>query len=282
MPYETILFEIEVPVAIITLNRPDVRNAQNQEMKEELGQAFRAAEDDPLVRVVILRGAGKAFSSGHDLKKFPREPEALEAPSLEQWYRGNSLKVRQLFHDAIVRPCLAIHDLQKTTIAQVHGYCIAGGWLLASMCDLIVASDDTLFRDPVVLVGSGGVELLVEPWDVGVRKAKELMWTGDHLDAQEALHLGMVSKVVPREKLEEETMQLAQKIAQTPPGTVQASKRSINHALDLRGWRLSHEFHTETWMSCLLSDEHRRSHELLSSGNVKEFVRRRDDPHAKV
>ena len=197
MTYETITYAIDEHAAVITLNRPEVLNAQNEAMKDELADAFRAADADEDIRVVVLRGAGRAFSSGHDLKAFPRDPLAFGGPSANKWFEGDTEMVRRIFHEAIYEKCMAIHYTRKPTIAQVHGYCVAGGWLLASMCDLIVASDDARFRDPVVLMAAGGLELLVEPWDVGVRKAKELMWTGEYLDAEEAHRLGLVNRVVP-------------------------------------------------------------------------------------
>ena len=148
MTYETITYAIDERTAVITLNRPEVLNAQNEAMKDELADAFRAADADEDVRVVVLRGAGRAFSSGHDLKAFPRNPLAFGGPSTDKWFEGNTEMVRRIFHEAIYEKCMAIHYTRKPTIAQVHGYCVAGGWLLASMCDLIVASDDARFRDP--------------------------------------------------------------------------------------------------------------------------------------
>jgi enoyl-CoA hydratase len=276
MSYKNILYDLDGPVAVLTMNRPEVLNAQSQEMKEVIMDACRIAEEDREVRVIILKGAGRAFSSGHDLKGFPKYPETLGGPTPEQWYEGDREAVRNTFYNFIFVPDMALHYLTKPTIAQVQGYCVAGGWLLASMCDLIVASEDARFRDPVVLMAAGGLELLVEPWDVGVRKAKELMWTGDYMDAWEAFRLGMVNKVVPSEILDEEAMNLALRIALTPPATLQATKRSINHALDLQGWRSSHEQHFETFMTCMGSSEHQKGHEGMSRDNLKEFLRHRD------
>ena len=282
MTYETITYAIDERAAVITLNRPEVLNAQNEAMKDELADAFRAADADEDVRVVVLRGAGRAFSSGHDLKAFPRDPLAFGGPSADKWFEGDTEMVRRIFHEAIYEKCMAIHYTRKPTIAQVHGYCVAGGWLLASMCDLIVASDDARFRDPVVLMAAGGLELLVEPWDVGVRKAKELMWTGEYLDAEEAHRLGLVNRVVPRDRLEEETMRIAGKIALTPPATLQATKRSINRMLDGMGWRTSHEQHFETWTQAMFTDEHKAGHEGMSAKDLRGFIRKRDAPYEKA
>jgi len=282
MAYRTIRYETAGPIAVVTLNRPQALNAQNQDMKEELAEAFNVAARSDSVRVAVLRAEGRAFSSGHDLKSFPRDPEALGGPSSDKWFEGDSAKVRDLFYEAITLKCLAIHDFKKPLIAQVHGYCVAGGWLLASMCDIIIAADDARFRDPVVLMAAGGLELLVEPWDVGVRKAKELMWTGDYMDAQEALRLGFVNRVVPRARLETEVMTLASRIAMMPPVTVQAVKRSVNHMLDLKGWRRSHADHFEIWSSCMVSDEHKAGHEGMAAGTLKQFIRKRDEPYERM
>ena len=281
MTYETINYEVDDSAAVITLNRPEVLNAQNEAMKDELADAFRAADADPDVRVVVLRGAGRAFSSGHDLKSFPRDPLAFGAPSADKWFEGDTEMVRRIFHEAIFEKCMAVHYTRKPTIAQVHGYCIAGGWLLASMCDLIIAADDARFRDPVVLMAAGGLELLVEPWDVGVRKAKELMWTGDYLEADEAYRLGLVNRVVPRDRLEEETMRIARRVALSPPATLQATKRSINRMLDGMGWRKSHEQHFETWTAAMFTDEHKAGHEGMSAKNLRAFIQKRDAPYEK-
>ncbi|MBM4406074.1 MAG: enoyl-CoA hydratase [Chloroflexi bacterium] len=280
MDYQTIAYSTVGPVAVITLNRPEVRNAQNELLKEELDAALHRADAEEAIRVIILKGAGSNFSAGHDMKQFPKDPTAFGAADPRKWFEGDTEKFRQFVYK-VLRLFLNVHYTKKPTIAQVHGHVIAGGWVLASMCDLIIASDDTTIADPVVRMGSAGVEAIVEPWDVGPRRAKELLWTGDSISADEAWRLGMVNRVVPAAKLDEETMRLAQKIALSPPGTVQATKRSINHALDLMGWRASHEFHTELWVANNLSDEHKRLHAERESMGLREFIRRRDQPFQK-
>ncbi len=279
MAYETILYEVDGPVAFITLNRPEVRNAQNEVMKDELDAAFRAAEADDAVRVVVLRGAGACFSAGHDLKQLPRDPESFNAPEGRPWFEGNEQAFRD-FTMKVLGYFFTIHYLSKPTVAQVHGPCPAGAWVLASMCDLIVASEDASFYDPVLRMATAGVEVLVEPWDLGARKAKELMWTGEAIGAAEALRMGMVNKVVPREELDQAAAELARKVALTPPGAVRATKRSINQMLDLKGWRLSHEQHTEVWIAAMRSDEHKEAHEARSRLGLRDFLRQRDSRYA--
>ena len=276
MSYDTILYSTDGPVAVVTLNRPEVLNAQNEILKDEVDEALRVADADDDVRVVIIRGAGRAFSAGHDMKQLPRDPASFGAADPSKWFEGDTEKFSEFVHK-ILRLFLNIHYAKKPSIAQVHGHVIAGGWAMASMCDLIVAADDTMIADPVVRMGSTGVEVLMEPWEVGVRKAKELLWAGEPMTAEEALRLGAVNRVVPRDSLDEETMKLAQKIALTPPGTLQATKRSINRMLDGMGWRSSHEEHTETWIANHFGDEHKQLHAERGSLGLREFIRRRDE-----
>jgi len=226
MGYETIKVEKIEAVCRITLNRPDKRNAQNPTLLNETDAAFQDAAADAGIRVVILTGEGSAFSAGHDLEYpgFDRRLHTLES-RLEM--------ERQLFVEKMLR----IRNLPKPTIAQVHGHCVAAGLMLACMCDLIVCDETAQFSNPVVLMALAGVQLLVEPWEVGARKAKELLFTG------EACRLGLVNRVVPQERLAEEVMALARKIARLQPLVVQAVKKSINDTLDFMGQGRSWEHH---------------------------------------
>ena len=131
--------------------------------------------------------------------------------------------------------CLRIHDFRKPTIAAVQGSCVAAGLMLAAMCDLIVAADDAVFSNPVLRLTGAGVELLVEPWELGIRKAKEFLLTGDTIDAQEAWRLGLVNRVVPRAELMATTRELADRVALVPPVTAQTVKDTINHTATLMG-----------------------------------------------
>jgi hypothetical protein len=142
-----------------------------------LDDAMRAAAADDAVRVVILAGAGPSFSAGHDLKG---RRQARDVRKLRRTPEGRFKHERELY----VEKCLAIYHLPKPTIAQVQGHCVAAGLMLAAMCDLIVAADDAVFANPVLRMTGAGVELLVEPWELGLRKAKEFLWTGDALDAR--------------------------------------------------------------------------------------------------
>jgi enoyl-CoA hydratase len=239
MGYQTILVERRGAVEWITMNRPEVRNAQNTVLIDELDDAMRAAGADPEVHVIVLAGAGSDFSAGHDLKAY-----VGEAPS-DEWHEKRKTPEGKFEHERKMyfEKCLAIRDLEKPTIAMVQGHCVAAGLMLAAMCDLIVAADDAVFSNPVLRMTGAGVEVLAEPFAFGFRKAKELLWTGDQVGASEAERLGLVNRVVPAGMLHDETAALAERIAKMPPGTVQNVKRSINHAEDLAGYRHALEYH---------------------------------------
>ncbi|MGR3425151.1 MAG: enoyl-CoA hydratase [Sagittula sp.] len=232
-----VLYETLGPVARITQNRPATGNAQGTRLLEELDAAVQRATADDDVRVLIIAGAGKHFSSGHDLKE--GEAEGRGSLTVEQRF----LRESRVYYDFTMR----IWDCPKPTIAQVQGACIAGGFMTANVCDLIVASDDAFFADPVVnTLGAAAVEVLIHPTVMGLRKAKDILFTGRRMDAKEALDCGMVSRVVPRDALEAETLALARQIAETPPFALRLLKRSMHRALDIQGFRAGLEAHFDT------------------------------------
>jgi enoyl-CoA hydratase len=246
MAFKTIRYEVDGPVATITMDRPDVANAQDTTLIDELDAAFDAADEDDAVRVVVLAGAGKHFSAGHDLKALVGDAEPDKWRLMRDTPEGKMRHEQLMYFDR----CVKIHDFRKPTIAAVQGSCIAAGLMLACMCDLIVAADDAVFSNPVLRMTGAGVELLVEPWELGARKAKEFLFTGDKIDAAEAWRLGLVNKVVPRAELETAVRELAAKVALVPPATAQVVKQSINHSLDLQGQRDSWRYHfmAHHWM----------------------------------
>ena len=239
MGYDTLLYEIDGPVAVLTMNRPEVANAQNTALIDDLDAALDDADADDDVRVVVLAGAGKHFSSGHDLKALVGQ----EAP--DPWVAMRETPEGKFHHEKVMYfdRCVRIHDFRKPTIAAVQGSCVAAGLMLACMCDLIVAADDASFQNPVLRMTGAGVELLVEPWELGIRKAKEFLLTGDRIDAQEAWRLGLVNKVVPRDALMDATLELAHKVALVPPVTAQVVKASINNVAELQGKSQSWKYH---------------------------------------
>src|SRR6058998_3076743 len=227
--FETVRYEVYGPVCTVTLDRPESANAQNTRLIDELDAAFDRADADDDVRVVVLAGEGKHFSAGHDLKELLTKGD--------EWARMRETAEGKLRHEQVMYfdRCVKIRDFRKPTIAAVQGSCIAAGLMLACMCDLIVAADDAVFQNPVLRMTGAGVELLVEPWELGIRKAKEFLLTGDRIDAAEAWRLGLVNKVVPRRELMAATRELAGKVALVPPVTAQVVKASINNVGELQG-----------------------------------------------
>ncbi|GAA3513479.1 enoyl-CoA hydratase [Aeromicrobium panaciterrae] len=230
-------------IAQIEMNRPEARNAQNRGLLVELDHAFLAAERDDDVRVVILSGAGKLFSAGHDLGSKIALTERDPGPDQHQsWMEnggsrsGTEKRMLQEWHH-FFQNTLRWRNLRKITVAQVHGPVYAAGLMLAWACDLIVASDDTTFADVVgTRLGMCGVEYFAHPWELGARKAKELLLTGDSIDAEEAHRLGMVSKVFSRETLGEDTLTFARRLAQNPTITSLLIKESVNQTMDNMGF----------------------------------------------
>ena len=235
----TVEYRVDGNVAVITLDRPDQANAQSMQMIDEIDAAFDRARDDDDVRVVILAANGKHFSSGHDLKELVGPDADPALTELRSTAEGKFRHERNVYFDN----CVRIYEFPKPTIAAVQGKCIAAGVMLASMCDLIVASDDAMFQNPVARMSGAGVELLVEPWELGIRKAKEFLLTGDIIDAHEAWRLGMVNRVVPREELATAARAMADKIALVPPVTAERIKDSINQTFELMGKRNSWNYH---------------------------------------
>ena len=234
--YSTLLQAQDGAVRTITTNRPEVLNAQSRILLEELDDAFAAAVDDSTVKVIILAGAGKHFSAGHDLGS-PQEMEDQKKTPLEPGFKGEYRRLWERFFENTMR----WRDLPKPTIAQVQGYCIMGGLMIASACDIIIASEDAQFADRAVKWGGSHVQYFSMPWELGPRKTKEYLFTGDFIGARDAERLGLVNRVVPREKLEAETMAFAQRVAERDPYALQLAKASVNETQDAQGWRQAME-----------------------------------------
>jgi enoyl-CoA hydratase len=227
----------------ITLNRPKQRNAQNRGLLVELNDAFMAAEADDNIRVVILNGAGPAFSAGHDMGSSAAIEESTPGPLQHETFRINGgtrtaaeRRTLQEWH-YFFQNTLRWRNLRKITIAQVHGNVYSAGLMLAWCCDLIVAAEDTTFADVVATrLGMCGMEYFAHPWEFGPRKAKELMLLSDAIDAVEAHRLGMVSKIYPNEELADRTLALARRIANVPTAGALFVKESVNQTVDNMGF----------------------------------------------
>jgi enoyl-CoA hydratase len=227
MNFEHTIYEVTDSIAVITLNRPEAANAQSRKVLEELDYAWQAADRDPQVKVIVFKSNGKHFSAGHDMSSTRNSTEKVEWKA-DDWY---DWETRHYLHYA-----KTWREVPKPSIAAVQGKCIGGGLMLCWPCDLIVAADNASFSDPVLAMGMCGVEQHAHTWEFGARKAKELLFTGDSLTAQEAERIGMVNKVVPLAELVPTTMALAQRIARQDAYALRLAKRAVNKTLDIMGY----------------------------------------------
>jgi enoyl-CoA hydratase len=237
---EPVLYAVADGIATITLNRPQFGNAQNSQMTYALDAAFRRAVDDDAVRVVVLRGAGKHFNAGHDIGT-PGQDGDQPFERLQLWWdhsdKPGAEKLYAREQEVYIGMCRRWHDIPKPTLAMVQGACIAGGLMLAWVCDLIIASDDAFFQDPVVRMGVPGVEYFAHAQELNPRIAKEFLFLGERMSAERAHQMGMVNRVVPRDRLEAETYAIAARIAQQPRMGLALTKQVLNRIEELQGLR---------------------------------------------
>ena len=252
MAWKTILCEKVGNVSRIMFNRPEVRNALSRLLLEELDEALMQAEADDETRVIVIGGNGPHFCAGHDMGS-KEELEDRERRPFAPGTEGRVTRSEYLYRDATLR----WRNIKKPTIAMVRGYCIMGGLMLASACDIIIAAEDARFTDRAVRQATPHVQYNSLPWEIGVRKAKELLFTGDFIDAREAFRLGLVNRVVPLDRLEEETMELASRIALQDPFIIRLCKESLNETWDIMGY-------TQGIMSAF------KSHQLASERRATE------------
>lgn len=247
--YETdrpVLYETEGPIAWVTMNRPQFNNAQNSQMTYALDDAFKRAVDDDAIRVIILNGAGKHFSAGHDIGTPGRDVNRTFDRRLLWADHTNKPAAEMLYtreHEVYLGMCRRWRDMPKPTIALVQGACVAGGLMLAWVCDFIIATDDAFFQDPVVRMGIPGVEYFAHAFELPPRVAKEFLMMGERMPAARAERFGMVNKVVARDDLEAEGRAMAGKLAGHPRLGLWLSKQAINHVEDLRGKRSAMDAH---------------------------------------
>jgi enoyl-CoA hydratase/carnithine racemase len=219
--YNKIILEIEDGIAWITLNNPDKYNALDTEMRRELKRCLEDLSKDNTIRVVVIKGAGDSFSAGADLKLFAEAGPEEITQFLEEY--GTSIVLGKI-----------IREMPKPVIAAVHGYCLGGGFELSMWCDMIIASDDAVFGQPEIKVGlipgGGGTQLLTRL--IGEKKAKEYIFTGWRISPQELERLGVVNRVVPKDKLLDTVREIAKRIISMSPVMVSAAKEAINKALE--------------------------------------------------
>ncbi len=237
---EVVLYEVQEQIAIVTMNRPEYNNAQNSQMTYALDKALQLACNDDDVKVIVLAGEGKHFSAGHDIGTPGRDvDQSFERTHL--WYDhvnkpgGEFLYARE--HEVYLGMCRRWRELPKPTIAMVQGACVAGGLMLAWVCDLVIADERAFFSDPVVRMGIPGVEYFAHVHELNARIAKEFLFTGERMSSQRAYEMGMVNRVVATDELRKETLAMAGRIAQMPRLGLQLTKQVINNAEDLMGKR---------------------------------------------
>lgn len=238
---DEVLYERREAVALVTMNRPRYRNAQNSAMTYALDDAFTRAVDDADVAVIVLAGAGDHFSAGHDIGTPERDADTPFPRRAVAWWdhttRDGADRRLAREMEVYLGMCRRWRDIPKPAVAMVQGACVAGGLMLAWVCDLIVAAEDAFFADPVLRMGIPGVEYFAHPWMLGPRMAREALFTGDRFGARRAYEIGMVNRVVPRAALRTETLALAARIAAMPPFGLALAKRAINLCEDQMGMR---------------------------------------------
>jgi enoyl-CoA hydratase len=226
MTYETITYETRAPVAHVTLNRPDKLNALSVDLQREVRAALADAADDDGIRVIVLKAAGRAFSAGFDISSSDGGRDAVAMR--RQFLRGDGFSASTWWDVFWNNP--------KPIIAQIHGYCIAGGLATAMFCDLRICADDARFGAPEIRTGGPYIPA-IWPWVIGMTKARELLYTGNLIDAAEAKRLDLVNQVVPLDELDEAVAAQAETIAKLPAPTVEYNKKLINMAYELMGVR---------------------------------------------
>lgn len=237
---EPVRYEVDGAVAHVIMNRPQFNNAQNSQMTYALDAAFQRAVNDDAIRVIVLRGEGKHFSAGHDIGTPGRDvtaswdrkhllPDHTNKPAAEFLYTREQ--------EVYLGMCRRWRDIPKPTIAAVQGACVAGGLMLAWVCDLIIATDDAFFQDPVNRMGIPGVEYFAHGFELPPRIAKEFILLGERLPAERAYNFGMVNRLSTRETLLADVKKMADELASRPRLGNWLTKQAINHVEELRGKR---------------------------------------------
>ncbi len=261
--YENIIYEKIPPIAYVTLNRPEKLNSLSADLQMEVKDALEdAGWQDDGIRVIVIKGAGRGFSAGFDISGEGG---------------GDTIQVRARFLKGEGFTATAWWDVfwnnPKPIIAQVHGFCIAGGCATATFCDLRICSEDALFGAPEIRIMGPYIQG-VWPWIIGMTKARELLYTGNLIDAQEAFRLGLVNRVVPNDSLEEEVNRMARTIAKLPAAIVEYNKKLVNMAYELMNIRQVIERSSELEAACLAS--------MGSLPEVEKFWRLREEQGLKA
>ena len=226
MADELVIYETDGAVGIITMNRPQKLNALSKDLREALTRTFVKADEDPSTSVVILRAEGRSFCAGYDIGSVD--------PSRDSW-RHDALRWHQHLGNGLAIEMTPWY-MRKPVIASVQGHALGGGCELTMFCDITIAADNAVFGEPEVRFSNTG-PAIVMPWLIGYKKARELLYLGDTIDAETARDLGMVNRVVPLAQLKEATMKFARRMANVSPEALVATKLSINRGADAAGFR---------------------------------------------
>jgi enoyl-CoA hydratase len=227
MAQDIVLYEPDGKIGIVTLNRPDKLNALTMDMRLALERELKRADEDTATSVIVLRGAGRSFCVGFDV--------GGGSPGHEQPWRHDALKYHQRLATSF-RCLMTPWTLKKPVIASVQGHALGGGCELAMFCDLTIAAEDALFGEPEVLFSQVGPAVLM-PFIIGHKRARELIYFGDKIDARRAHEIGMINRVVPAGELAAATMKYARRLALIAPEALAAAKLAVNRGLDAGGFR---------------------------------------------
>lgn len=266
MSFETVCYQTDGPLAVLTLNRPDKLNAINGTMVRELGEALDLAEADTSVSAVILAGEGRAFSAGFDLDMGGEASDIADIGFLR----------RELHRDLDI--IMRFWDCPKVTIAAVHRYCLGSAMEMAVACDITIAAQDCRFGAPEVKFGSGIVALVL-PWLIGPKRAKELLLTGDDcVSAERALEMGLINRVVAADNLEEAARTLGRQIAVNDQVAVKLTKQAINRSCDIAGLRqaLEQAVELDVIIEATETEESRQFNEILAQDGAKAAIEWRE------
>src|SRR3954447_25128319 len=249
----------------ITMNRPEKRNALNHALRGDVREALIEADQDDSVHVTIIRGAGPSFSAGYDLGG---GNEGLDMPFYTPGGAGSWLR-------HVTEGWMYIWDLAKPVLAQVHGYCLAGGSELATGCDLVYVADDAKIGYPAVRFGVPDMHF--HAWLCGMRAAMEMMLTGDSISGTQAVELGWANRAYPEADLGDEVLRMAERIARVPPDLVQLNKRVVHRGMEIMGLRTAIRAGTEL---CALGTKQESMHAFLKEmrGGLTEALQHRDEP----
>ncbi|UKK85316.1 enoyl-CoA hydratase-related protein [Sphingopyxis sp. BSN-002] len=251
-------------IARLTLNRPEKRNAMSNALRTQLFAALEAADRDPDIAVIVLRGAGSCFSAGYDLSSDVRDGQPwYSAGGIGNWPRH------------VVEGCFRIWDMAKPVIGQVHGYCLAGGTELAAACDLLYVADDAKIGYPVVRSISPPDNQFY-PWLVGMRRAMEMMLTGDTISGIEAAASGFANRAVPGEELEALVLDMASRVAMVPPDVQQINKRAVHRQMEAMGIRAGIRAGTELQAMSAMTESARAFHASVQQGGLTAALSERD------